>query len=283
MATSQGSIHSLVLWAVAESWHIQDGSHINVKHIWCACLQHPYDVHVHMEDESLPCCHCSCWPSFWKLTWIMVTLSQWANHSVVLWLRLLTYSKWVPHQCQNNCRLHNCNSSYALDVHVDDSLPNRPCSHWPSFWKLPRILATSRGQNKAKFSCWGSIDTFKMAPTSMSNTWDVFHNLYMLWMCIWMSLTTLPLLMLTKLIWKLPRILVASRGLKEFWWPPEDQTKDSFVVEAIDTFKITLPLHQCQTSYRGVSQPPYALYEHHMDELYHILTAHIGQAFGSFT
>ena len=95
-------------------------------------------------------------------------------------------------------------------------------------------------------------------------------------------LTTLPLLALTKLL-EVTYDSGCLGGLKEFRLPPKDQTKESFVVEAIDTFKITLPLHQCQTSYRGVSQPPYALYVHHMDELYHIPTAHVGQAFGRFT
>jgi hypothetical protein len=27
----------------------------------------------------------------------------------------------------------------------------------------------------------------KMAPTSLSDTYKVFHNLHMQWMCIWMS------------------------------------------------------------------------------------------------
>ena len=26
-----------------------------------------------------------------------------------------------------------------------------------------------------------------MAPTSMTNTYKAFHNLHMMWMCIWMS------------------------------------------------------------------------------------------------
>jgi len=28
-------------------------------------------------------------------------------------------------------------------------------------------------------------DPFKMAPTSISNTYKVFHNFYMMWMCMW--------------------------------------------------------------------------------------------------
>ena len=32
-----------------------------------------------------------------------------------------------------------------------------------------------------------NIYTVKMAPISLSNTWKEFHNLHMLWMCIWMS------------------------------------------------------------------------------------------------
>ena len=61
-------------------------------------------------------------------------------------------------------------------------------------------------------------------------------------------LTTLPLLALTKLL-EVTYDSGCLGGLKEFRLPPKDQTKESFVVEAIDTFKITLPLHQCQTSY----------------------------------
>ena len=36
-----------------------------------------------------------------------------------------------------------------------------------------------------------AIDPFKMAQTSMSNTYKVFCNLHMPWMCIWIVLTTL--------------------------------------------------------------------------------------------
>jgi len=64
-----------------------------------------------------------------------------------------TTTKAICSRC--TCGWFLTKSPNALDVHVDDSLPNRLCSHWPSFWKLPRILTTSRGQNKVKFSCWG--------------------------------------------------------------------------------------------------------------------------------
>ena len=30
-------------------------------------------------------------------------------------------------------------------------------------------------------------DPSKMAPTSLAHTYTVFHNLYMLWVCTWMS------------------------------------------------------------------------------------------------
>ena len=31
-----------------------------------------------------------------------------------------------------------------------------------------------------------AVDSIKIDPTSMSNTYKVFDNLHMLWMCIWM-------------------------------------------------------------------------------------------------
>ncbi len=39
--------------------------------------------------------------------------------------------------------------SYAVDVHMYDSLPHYPCSCWPRFWILPRLLLTSRRANKS--------------------------------------------------------------------------------------------------------------------------------------
>ena len=37
-----------------------------------------------------------------------------------------------------------------------------------------------------------AVDPSKMAPTSMSNTNKVFHNLHMLWMCIWVTPYHMP-------------------------------------------------------------------------------------------
>jgi hypothetical protein len=32
-----------------------------------------------------------------------------------------------------------------------------------------------------------TIDPFKWSPTSMPDTYKVFHTLHMLWMCIWVN------------------------------------------------------------------------------------------------
>ena len=91
---------------------IQDGSHINAKHIWSSS-QSSYAVDVHMLDMLLNAVyvhmdvlflhyHCSCLTSFWKVTLILGT-SQGANHRVVWWLRLQTPT-WFSHQYQTRNR-----------------------------------------------------------------------------------------------------------------------------------------------------------------------------------
>ena len=57
----------------------------------------------------------------------------------------------------------------------------------PSLRKLPRILIeTSQGANNSVVRMLRLYPS-KMAPTSLSNTKKLFHNIHMQWMCIWMS------------------------------------------------------------------------------------------------
>jgi len=77
---------------------IQDGSHSHINAQHRGVVLNFYAVDVHM-DEPLPCCHCLHWPSLWKLSRILVTSLE-TNHSVVMWLRLHTHSRWLPHQCK---------------------------------------------------------------------------------------------------------------------------------------------------------------------------------------
>ena len=76
--------------------------------------------------------------------------------------------------------------SYAVDVHINESLPHYPCTCLPSFWRCTKILFPSnKGFNHSVVS-WLRIDPSKMAPTALTiiYIYKVFYNLHMLWMCI---------------------------------------------------------------------------------------------------
>ena len=53
-----------------------------------------------------------------------------------------------------------------------------------------------------------AIDPFKMAFTSISNTYKVFHNLHMLWMCIWLCFIHIAAAPVWQIFWELHIILV---------------------------------------------------------------------------
>jgi hypothetical protein len=109
-------------------WPIQDGSHINLKQykykvffIWA--------VDVHM-DESLPLYYHSCWPSFcfWNLlrilVWVLV-VSQGANHSVVMCLRLWGSRPIYDGSHINVKHIYGVSQPlYAVDVHIYNSNNN---------------------------------------------------------------------------------------------------------------------------------------------------------------
>jgi len=80
------------------------------------------------------------------------------------------------------------------------TLPCYSSSHQPRFWKLPQMLLTSgAGGVYWNIEWWLRIDPFKWSPTSMSNTYQVFCHLHLLWMCI-LFLPGLPLIFSTKLL-----------------------------------------------------------------------------------
>ncbi len=81
-----------------------------------------------------------------------------------------------------------------------------------------------------------NIYTVKMAPISLSNTWKEFHNLYMLWMCIWMS----PFCSTASLAEQ------AFGSCLEFWvWVPSEGLTTAYCC----SHPRWLPLH-CQTHMR---------------------------------
>ena len=57
-----------------------------------------------------------------------------------------------------------------------------------------------------------AVDPFKWAPTSMSNTYKVFHNLHMLWMCICMRRYHITTALVSKAFGLTPTLLYFSRG-----------------------------------------------------------------------
>ena len=115
---------------------IPDSSHINVKHIQCI-WQPSYAMDVHM-DASLPHYRCSSRPCFWKSELeFWVTPRQWM---------IVKCGDWgcrpIPHWSHINVKHIQCiwQPSYAVDVHMDVSLPHYSCSCWSSFWMLARNL-----------------------------------------------------------------------------------------------------------------------------------------------
>jgi hypothetical protein len=59
-----------------------------------------------------------------------------------------------------------------------------------------------------------AIDTFKIAPTSIANTFGGLHNLHMMLMCVWMS----PYHISAALVGQ------SLGSYLKFWLPPEGQT-----------------------------------------------------------
>ena len=79
--------------------------------------------------------------------------------------------------------------SYALDVHMDVSLPcyhtscSPPCFGIPFPWILTGCLP---GVKQPCSTLIEASDPFKIVPTSTPNIWHVFGDLHVLRMCIWM-------------------------------------------------------------------------------------------------
>jgi hypothetical protein len=160
-----------------------------------------------------------------------------------------------------------------MNVHMDESLSSCHCSHWPSFRKLSRALVTSWGTNHSNFVV-KAIDTRGLP--HQCQTQMIGFTMFICCGCSYgCFLTTLPLLMLVKLLNFISRILNSGYLLlrsKPQW---------RFVVEAIGTFR-WLPLpHQC-TAYRGVVLNFYTQLMCIWMSRYHVATAYIDQAYGSY-
>jgi len=82
------------------------------------------------------------------------------------------------------------------------------------FGIFPRILITPQGQTTVHCGDWGYRIPFKWAPTWLSNTYNLFHNLHMMWM-----FTSTRLYHVTATL-----IGQAFECYLEFWWPPQGQT-----------------------------------------------------------
>ena len=84
---------------------------------------------------------------------------------------------------------------WMCPYHVTLTLIGQACGSWlVESWVYP----------KDKLECSAMVeamDPFKMAPTSISDTYKVFHHPHLLWMCTWMYLNTQQFLKLaTKLV-----------------------------------------------------------------------------------
>jgi hypothetical protein len=117
-------------------------------------------------------------------------------------------------------------SSHAVDGHMMyDSIPYYSCSHWPSFLNLPwKFFYLPRGKPRHS-AVVEAINPFTWAPTSMPNTYKAFHNLHMLWMCIWMS----PYHVTTD-----PVVQAFGSEIKNSGYLPRGKPQRSAVVEAIN-------------------------------------------------
>ena len=69
---------------------------------------------------------------------------------------------------------------------MDVSPPRYGCSCQPTFWNFVRILGYSQAISHGEMRCL-RLYTQHIHLTSMLYIYKVFNNLYMLWMCIWMS------------------------------------------------------------------------------------------------
>ena len=97
-------------------------------------------------------------------------------------VKAIDQSKWLPLQCQTHMSVSQ--PAYAVDVQWMSPYHLTACSCRPCFCKLPIFLGTSRGANNS-LAWW--LRPFKWPPTSMPDTYKVFHTLHMLWMCIWVN------------------------------------------------------------------------------------------------
>jgi hypothetical protein len=99
-----------------------------------------------------------------------------------------------------------------------------------SFGDFSRIPVTTLGRKIKHSVVVEAVDPFQMTPTSMSNTYKVFHNPHMLCMCIRMSHYHITTDHFCQSFGDIPRILVTTlRG----------KIPHSVVVEAVDPFQMT--------------------------------------------
>ena len=170
--------------------------------------------------------------AFKVFPWILDT-SQGANHMIMRWLRLYTHSKWLPHQNQTHM--------VFLMLHM--------------MWMCVQIPQHS--------GVIMAIDPFKMASTSISNTYEVLQTpISMCCGCAYGHTlqVQLPLLGWPS-VWKVHIILRL---------PIEGQTTvqcGSWGYRPIqDDFHINIK------NMKGVAQPSYDVVVH-MDMLHHITAA----------
>ena len=81
-----------------------------------------------------------------------------------------------------------------------------------------------------------AIDSNKIVPTSMANTWKMFDNLHMMWMCIWMCPNHTMVALIDRVFGSDSEFLVISR----------QQMIVTVVMEALDPINI-LPTSMSNT------------------------------------
>jgi hypothetical protein len=137
-----------------------------------------------------------------------------------------------------------------------------------SFGDFSRIPVTTLGRKIKHSVVVEAVDPFQMTPTSMYNTYKVFHNPHMLYMCIRMSPYHVTTDLFCQSFHDLSRILVTTLGRK---------IPHSVVVEAVDPFQMT-PTSMYNT-YKVFHNPHMLCMCIRMSH-YHVTTDHFCQSFG---
>ena len=106
----------------------------NLHMQWMCIWMSPYHITAAFGDKAVGSRRLEFWVTPWQA--MTVKSGDWGCSPNPDWSHIIVkhmQGVWQP--------------SYAMDVHMDASLPHYSSDRWPSFWKLPRILGNSLARN----------------------------------------------------------------------------------------------------------------------------------------